>query len=178
MNRVGIMLCLTATLLLAGCEQDRSDLHGWMDRVRAETRPIRETIAEPKQFQPFRYDRGGDVDPFMRSRLASLPPEDPGATGGSVRSLKPDTRRPKELLENYPLDTIRMVGHLSNGRQSFALLQVDGVVHQVRVGNYAGQNHGVIIQVTETEVRLRELVQDAAGDWGYRETSLALQEGG
>lgn len=178
MIRFRAMLCVAAATLLAGCEQDRSDLQGWMDRVRADTRPIRETIAEPKQFEPFRYDRAGDVDPFTRSRLAGLPPEDAGVAGGNARKLKPDMQRPRELLESYPLDTIRMVGHLSNGRQSFALLQVDGIVHQARVGNYAGQNHGVITQVTETEVRLRELVQDAAGDWVHRETTLALQEGG
>jgi type IV pilus assembly protein PilP len=170
-------LCLALSALLAGCTPDRSDLLGWMDQVRAQTRPVQERISEPKQFEPFRYDRAGEVDPFARSRLAGLPPEG-AAQAADSRSLQPDMRRARELLEGYPLDSIRMVGHLSNGRQSFALLQVDGIVHQVRVGNYAGQSHGVITRVTETEVRFRELVQDAAGDWVHRETTLALQEGG
>lgn len=71
-----------------------------------------------------------------------------------------------------------MVGHLSNGRQAFALLQVETMVYQARVGSYAGQNFGMITKVSENEVKLKELVQDAAGDWVERETALRLQEGG
>ncbi len=70
-----------------------------------------------------------------------------------------------------------MVGHLANGKQSYALLQVDNLVFQARVGNYAGQNFGVITKVNEAEIKLKELVQDAAGDWKERETSLQIQEG-
>ena len=76
-----------------------------------------------------------------------------------------------------PLDAIRMVGHMSNGQNSFALLQVDSTVYQARVGNYAGQNFGKITRVTESEVQLKELVQDAGGDWTERQTALQLQEG-
>jgi type IV pilus assembly protein PilP len=107
----------------------------------------------------------------------------PGAVGRAVDPvprrlprLSPDTRRVRETLEQHPLDALRMVGHLSNGRQSFALLQVDGVVHQARVGNHAGQDFGVITHVDEKEVRLRELVQDAAGEWVHREARLRLYE--
>ena len=70
-----------------------------------------------------------------------------------------------------------MVGHLANGQSNFALLQVDDMVHQARVGQHAGQDFGVITRIDESEVRLRELVQDAAGDWVQRETTLRLQEG-
>ncbi|MCM5570872.1 pilus assembly protein PilP [Burkholderiaceae bacterium FT117] len=174
--RAPLIAVAIATTLLAGCGDDRTELRGWMENVRATTKPIRETIAEPKKFEPFRYDRAGEVDPFARTRLAGLAVDEAGqpVPGG----LRPDTSRPRELLEGYPLDAIRMVGHMSNGKQSFALLQVDSIVHQARVGNHAGQNHGVITRVAENEVRLRELVQDAAGDWVHRETTLQLQEGG
>jgi type IV pilus assembly protein PilP len=147
-----------------------------MDQVRATTQPVRESIAEPKRFEPFRYDRGGEADPFAQTRLAGLALE---AMPEAVRprsKLQPDTSRPREALEGYPLDAIRMVGHMSNGRQSFALLQADRIVHQAEVGNHAGQNYGVITRVDENEVRLRELVQDAAGEWVQRETSLRLHE--
>ena len=96
-------------------------------------------------------------------------------TAGS--GLKPDTNRRREALESFPLDAIRMVGHMTNGRSSFALLQVDSTVYQARVGNYAGLNYGMITRVSESEVRLKELVQDAAGDWIERETALQLKEG-
>ena len=146
-----------------------------MESVRATTPPVRETISEPKRFEPFRYDRAGESDPFARTRLAGFSQEVQARSGGM---LQPDLNRPREILESYPLDAIRMVGHMANGRQNFALLQVDTTVHQARVGNHAGQNFGVITRVAEREVKLRELVQDAAGDWVHRETTLQLQEGG
>jgi type IV pilus assembly protein PilP len=65
---------------------------------------------------------------------------------------------------------------MSDRKSNFALLKADGMVYQARVGNHAGQNYGVITRVSETEIRLRELVQDAAGDWVARETALKLQE--
>lgn len=174
--RTPLLAAAMLAALLAGCGDDRSELRSWMENVRATTQPVRETIAEPKKFEPFRYDRAGEVHPFERTRLAGLSPDDARSSRGSV--LKPDLARPREQLESFPLDAIRMVGHMSNGRQNFALLQVESVVHQARVGNHAGQNHGVITRVAENEVRLRELVQDAAGDWVHRETTLQLQEGG
>ena len=70
-----------------------------------------------------------------------------------------------------------MVGHMTNGRNDFALLQVEAMVYQARGGNYAGQNFGRIVRVTESEVTLKELVQDAAGDWVERDSALRLQEG-
>ncbi|MFP5405716.1 MAG: pilus assembly protein PilP [Gammaproteobacteria bacterium] len=162
-------------VLLAGCGDESGELRGWMDEVRASVAPVPESIAEPKRFEPFRYGRVGQADPFAQSRLGGLPIEAPEAAKGG--GLRPETHRPREVLEGYPLDAIRMVGHLSNGRQSFALLQVDNTVHQARVGNHAGQDFGLITKVSESEVRLRELVQDASGDWVHRETVLQLQEG-
>jgi len=178
MNALRTLLLIALAGMLAACADDRSELQSWMNNVRATAKPVQQKIPAPKTFEPFRYDRAHEVDPFVRTRLAGMLPEDSGR--GSVRraSLQPDDRRARELLEHYPLDAIRMVGHLANGRQSHALLQVDNAVHQVRVGNRAGQNHGLVTRVSETEIRLRELVQDAAGEWVHRETVLTLQEGG
>ena len=148
-----------------------------MDSVRATTQPVREKIAEPKRFEPFRYVRAGEADPFAQTRLAGIVLEAMADAGRARGTLQPDTSRQREALESYPLDAIRMVGHLSNGQQNFALLQAESVVHQAKVGNHAGQNFGVITRVDESEVRLREVVQDAAGEWIQRETSLRLQEG-
>lgn len=168
------LLTLAAVLALAGCSNDQSELRAWMQQVRADTKPIQERIEEPKKFAPFRYDDVAEVDPFSPEKLATVldGPQRQGAGG-----LKPDLNRRREALEAFPLDAIRMVGHLANGRQNHALLQVDKTVYQAHVGNYAGQNFGVITRISENEVLLKELVQDAAGDWVQRESTLRLQEG-
>jgi type IV pilus assembly protein PilP len=169
------LLMMAAALALVGCSNDQSELRAWMQEVRANTKPIQERIEEPKRFAPFRYEDAAQVDPFSPEKLATVL-EAPQRAGGS--GLKPDLNRRREVLESYPLDTIRMVGHLANGRQNHALLQVDKTVYQAHVGNYAGQNFGVITRISENEVLLKELVQDAAGDWVQRESTLRLQEGG
>jgi len=156
--------------LLAGCSDEQQEIRAWMQQQRAGMPTIKETIPPPKPFEPFRYENTGQVDPFAQSRLVAKGGAAPGA------GIQPDLTRRREVLEGFPLDAIRMVGHMSNGRSNFALLQVDSTVFQARVGNYAGQNYGMITRVTESEVRLKELVQDAAGDWTERETALQLQE--
>lgn len=163
---------LAATLALGGCASDQDELRAWMDQVRAQTPPKRETVREPKQFEPFRYEVAHLTEPFAPAKLTALFEKAAARPGG----LAPDTSRRREALENFPLDVIRMVGHLSNGKQQFALLQVENLVYQARVGQYAGQNFGRIVRITETEVAVRELVQDAAGDWVERNAALRLQE--
>ena len=131
-------------------------------------------IPAPKKFEPFRYENTALADPFSQSKLALAVAQAAPAKGNG---LKPDAARRRETLESFPLDNIKMVGHMTNGRNDFALLQVEAMVYQARVGNYAGQNFGRIVRVTESEVTLKELVQDAAGDWVERDSALRLQEG-
>ena len=157
----------------AGCSADESELRNWMDQVRRVTQPIRDSIPEPKRFMPFRYDNAGQVDPFTASKLASTLEQ---AVQRNKTGPRPDLERRREVLENYPLEAIRMVGHLADKRHNTALLQVDTMVYQARVGMYAGQNFGRIVKISESEVMLKELVQDAAGEWTERETALRLQE--
>ena len=83
---------------------------------------------------------------------------------------------PKEPLEAFPLDTMAMVGSLNKTSKPTALLKVDNLLYQVQIGNYLGQNYGRITAITETAIQLREIVQDATGDWIERATSLELQE--
>ena len=83
--------------------------------------------------------------------------------------------RPREPLEAYPLESLKYVGVMTRKKSSYALIQVDGALYQVRPGNYMGQNFGVITKVSESEVALKELVQDSAGDWVEKESSLLLQ---
>lgn len=164
-----------AAVSLAGCANDHSDLRDWMQTVRASAKPVHETISEPRRFEPYRYDNEGQVDPFSVAKLGgSSDGPNAGASGGG---LKPDTNRQREALEAFPLDSIRMVGQLANRQGQYALLQAERLVYQARVGNYAGQNYGMITRISETEVKLKELVQDAVGDWVERETTLQIQDG-
>ena len=90
--------------------------------------------------------------------------------------LAAELNRRKEPLEAYPLDSMSMVGSVGKQGQPFALLRVDNLLYQVKVGDYLGQNYGRITKITETEIALREIVQDAAGEWIERTATLQLQE--
>lgn len=164
-----------AGLALAGCGDSHEELRAWMEQQKASTPLLKDKLQEPKRFQPFRYEGAAMVDPFspVKIRLASDQPVESARPTGP----KPDMSRRREPLESFPLDIIRMVGHLTSAGQAFALLQVDAVVYQVKVGNYVGPNFGRIVRVTENEVTVREVVQDGVGDWAERENALRLAEG-
>jgi type IV pilus assembly protein PilP len=91
--------------------------------------------------------------------------------------IAPELARRKEPLEAFPLDSMAMVGSLDKAGVATALLKVDSLIYQVKVGNYLGQNYGKVVKITETAIQLREIVQDATGDWTERMTMLDLQEG-
>lgn len=162
-------------LALSACGDAHDELRAWMERQKAETPLLKDKLLEPKRFQAFRYDGSAMGDPFSPAKIR-LAPDQPAE---SVRPAgpRPDMSRRREPLENYPLDLIRMVGHVTSGGQAFALLQVESVVYQVKVGNYVGPNFGRIVRVTENEVAIREVVQDGAGEWAERDGALRLAEG-
>ncbi|HQO28219.1 MAG TPA: pilus assembly protein PilP [Accumulibacter sp.] len=164
-------LCLTAVALVACASSDQEELQTWMDTVAQDAKgkipPI--PVVEPYVAVP--YDVGELVDPFKASKIG---PEDKKGGGG----FRPDLDRPKEPLEAYPLESLKFVGVMTRNKTSYAIVQADGSLYQVRIGNYMGQNFGVVVGVSEAEVTLRELVQDAVGDWIERTSSLQLQEKG
>ena len=162
------------SLGLSGCTDDVSELQTWMEETRANTPRRTGRIPEPKRFVPFRYEARTDIDPFSNAKLQVALARFSDRNKGSIT---PDLNRRREPLEAYPLDTIRLVGHLHRPSTGpVALLEADKVIFQVKVGSYLGQHYGRIVRISETEVGLKELVQDAAGDWVERDTSLALQE--
>jgi type IV pilus assembly protein PilP len=167
-----LVLAACAGGVLAGCSADRQELQTWMDETRRNTPTVSEKIAEPKRFEPFRYASTGELDPFSLGKL-KVGTATAGRPGGG---LQPDTARRREPLESYPLDNLKMVGNLRQGAANVALLQADAALHQVKVGNYIGQNFGRVLRISEAEISVRELVQDAAGDWVERDTALQLQE--
>ena len=113
-------------------------------------------------------------DPFSSSKIELVLAK----TAGSGGALKPDLNRPKEPLEAFPLESVKVVGVIQQAKQNFALVRADSTVYRVKVGNYMGQNFGLVTGITDSEVQLRELVQDASGDWAERVSTLQLQEAG
>lgn len=174
MNKILLAGAAGALLLLAGCADEQTDLRAWMTDVRRTTPPITETIPEPKKFEPYRYQSRAQESPFDPDKLSTAMK----IADRRGSSLQPDLRRRKEALEAFPTDAIHMVGHLQQRGRVLALLQADQTVYQARVGNYVGQNYGLITRISESEVMVKELVRDTTGDWIERETTLQLQESG
>lgn len=171
-----LALVLAAVLgagLLAGCEGENQQLQEWMEQQRREVRPSVAPLAAPKKFQPVPYANAQQVDPFSTQKL-SVALKQESKQPNSL--LAAEMNRRKEPLEAFPLDAMAMVGSVAKAGTPFALLRVDNLLYQVKAGDYLGQNYGRILRITETEVALREVVQDAAGEWTERNATLQLQE--
>jgi type IV pilus assembly protein PilP len=162
-----------AAIVLAGCSGSNEELRQWMADTRKEMRPVTPTLAEPKTFEPFIYKDQGDIDPFDPSKVSNALK---ALSAKSTSGLAPDLSRRREPLEGFPLDTIVMVGTLQRPNLRYALLRADNVVYQIKVGNYVGQNFGIVTRIDENDVAIKEVVQDAAGEWVERATTLQLQE--
>ena len=167
-----------ATVLIVGCESSgEADLREWMAQERAQAQPRVTPLTEPKQFQPQQYAVEGEMDPFSPQRLTLALRRDSAQVASNAALIAPELARRKEPLEAYPLDAMEMVGSLMKAGKPTALLKVDKLLYQVGIGEYLGPNYGRITKITETAIQLRELVQDATGDWIERMTTLELQEG-
>jgi type IV pilus assembly protein PilP len=167
-------ILIPIALLLAGCsESNVKEIRGWMDETRAATVPHVQPLSEPKTFIPVAYADKDSIDPFNPNKLLA---ELAKAADNSNNPFKPDMSRRKELLESFPLDTFHMVGMLRKGADIVALVQVENVVYQIRPGQHIGQNYGMVTGVTENAVNIREVVQDASGEWTERPAKLELQE--
>ncbi len=173
-----LLLAFAAAAVLAACSSsDDEEIQKWMQEQRAATRPQVKPIPEPKKFSPQAYTQEAAVDPFSQQKLMQALKRDAQQAGtASAALLAPELNRRKEPLEAYPLDAMTMVGSLIKQGQPVALVKVDKLLYQVKPGNYLGQNYGRVTKISETEVVLRELVQDAAGEWVERTSTLQLQE--
>jgi len=164
-----LVLPIAAAMLAAGCGSQMDDLKKFV-RDSDKNLPRRvEPLPSVKPFEPFAYEGFDLPDPFKPRKLAA-PKEGPG-TG-----VAPDLNRRKEPLEACPLDQLKMVGTLQQGNDTYALVRADKTLYRVKKGNYMGQNFGLITDVTDSEIKLKEIVQDSAGDWTERQSVLPLLE--
>lgn len=176
-QRVRLAAALAVVAVLGGCGAgDEDELQQWMNERRAQVRTRVTPLTEPKQFVPQAYTQEASVDPFSQQRLASVLRQDAVASVANTGLIGPELARRKEPLEAFPLDTMTMVGSLRRGGSPVALIRVDNLLYQVRVGEHLGQNYGKVTKIDEAEVILREIVQDGGGEWIERMSSLQLQE--
>jgi type IV pilus assembly protein PilP len=169
-----LILCSILLTGLAGCgDGGVQEVKQWMDETRQQTKVSIPKLSEPKKFTPFVYAGKDSIDPFNPNKLAVAFAK---LQSKSASALSPDMDRRREPLESYPLDTLRMVGTLQKTGLSYALILADRTVYQAKVGNYVGQNFGMVTQISETEVELKEVIQDASGEWVERKAKLELQE--
>lgn len=166
-----------AVAALAGCGwSSQTEIQQWMTETRATMKPNAQPVPEPKEFSPQAYDMRAQVDPFDSQKILMAVARQAQARA-SASAIKPDLDRRRETLEGFPLDQIRMVGMMRQTGTNVALVETNGSTHMLRVGNYVGQNFGLVTRINETEVQLKEIVQDAAGEWVERPARLELQEG-
>ena len=160
---------LIATALLAACGgESHEDLRAWMRDQGKNARGKLEPLPQIKPYDPFAYNAFDLPDPFKPRKIEPV--------RGSSK-LAPDLNRRKEPLESYPIESLKMVGTLQQDKTMYALVRTnDRNVYQVRVGNYMGQNFGIITGIGEGEIKLRELVQDSSGDWAERQSRLLLDD--
>jgi type IV pilus assembly protein PilP len=157
-----------AAILLASCSSELDDLKKFVkESDKGMPRKI-DPLPAVKPFEPFAYEGFDLPDPFKPRKIATKE----GGGGG----LAPDLNRRKEPLEAYPLEQLKMVGTLQQGKEMFAIVRADKTLYRVKSGNYMGQNFGLITDITDAEIKLKEIVQDSAGDWAERQSVLPLLE--
>ena len=171
-------LAVFVLLGVVGCSSsEQAELQQWMTDQRTAIKPKVEPLPEPGKFSPQPYDQTGAIEPFSNQKLTQALKRDSNQATSNVALIAPELSRRKEPLEASPLDAVSMVGSLIKTGQPVALVRVDNLIYQVRAGNYLGQNYGRVTKVTETGLSLREIVQDAAGEWIERPATLQLLEG-
>jgi type IV pilus assembly protein PilP len=167
------VLAAAAITLLAACGAEHEELQQWMEQQRREVKPNVSPLSPPKKFNPEPYKSAQAVDPFSTQKLTVALKQEARQPNSLLAA---ELNRRREPLEAFPLDGMNMVGSVNRQGRPYALLKVDNLLYQVKVGDYLGQNYGRITRIGETEIALREIVQDAAGEWIERPAALQLQE--
>ena len=176
-GKMGVVLLVVALVVLQGCgSSEQEELSLWMQNERNSIKPDVKPIPEPTKFEPYAYAGERLVEPFSNEKLASILRGGQALPVGSSALIDAEMNRRKQPLEAFPLDTMSMVGSLNRAGQLVALVKVDQLLYQVTQGSYLGQNYGRVLKISENEISLREVVQDAAGEWIERPAALQLQE--
>ena len=155
---------------------DHEEIKRWMAENTKDMRGNIPKLPEVKPYEPVPYDVEALVEPFKASKIE--PESKRGKGAGKGGAFEPDFEARElrnSLLEKYPIESLKMIGYLNVNRQPIGVIQVENKVKQVKVGEYIGLDFGMVTRITDREVVLRELIQDSAGDWSERTSSLYLQ---
>lgn len=172
-SQTNFVVAVMLTLSVVACGGEQEELQQWMEQQKREVKPNVEPLSPPKKFLPQAYSAVTGVEPFSTQKLTVALKQEARQPNSLLAA---EINRRKEPLEAYPLDSMSMVGSVVKQGHPYALLRVDNLLYQVKIGDYLGQNYGKITKINETDVSLREIVQDAAGEWTERVGSLQLQE--
>lgn len=150
-----------------------SDLKNYVKTTKERQKGTVSPLPEVKSIEPFIFKTEDVRDPFIQSEKSEQTEEAKASNG-----IRPDTARPREELETYELDTLRMVGTLNQNNVLWGLVKaVDGTIHRIRTGNYMGRNFGKIIRIREGQIELLEIIPDGLGGWRERKAAVDLTEG-
>ncbi|MDE2304323.1 MAG: pilus assembly protein PilP [Gammaproteobacteria bacterium] len=164
-RRTALLQVALVSLAIAGCSSGQTQLKNWIAQVKQRPGGRIEPLPEVKPYESFTYSAANLRSPFQ--------PQGPSDSGPST--VRPDLHRNREFLEQFPLDTLKMVGTLKMGSHFYGLVQSkDGLVHRVQPGNYVGQNDGKIVSITPSKISILEIVPDGLGGYIQRPASLAL----
>ena len=165
---------IAAVLFLAACGGDEhQDLKEELKGLTKDMRGRIEPLPVVKPYEPVPYKAFDLPDPFGAAKIELAIA---AAAKSKIGANAPDASRPKEPLEAYPLESLKMVGTLAQKGVNYALVRADASVYRVKAGNYMGQNFGIITGITDSQINLKELVQDASGDWTERKSALQIVE--
>jgi len=172
-----LVLALGAAALVAGCGgEEHGDLKQELAQLTKDFRGQVPPLPQVRPYEPVPYTSEGQVDPFRLDRIEVAQPG--GDKGAKVpEALAMHEKRVKEPLEAFPLESIQMLGTITQEKETFALVKAGPNLYRVKKGNYLGQNFGVITGIDEGGIKLKELVQDSSGEWVERASGLQLVEG-
>ncbi len=165
-------LVVIASVILAGCgSANVDDLREFTKNAHKGKKPRVEPLPLFRPHTGFAYSASNLTDPFSPTNLRPVR----APLGASHSDKSPDPHRRKEPLESYPLDSLAMVGTLGRANQTWVIIRApDGSVHHAHMGNYIGENYGRIIELSDSRIKIMELVLDQSGRWVERETGLAV----
>jgi type IV pilus assembly protein PilP len=169
--RLTMSICLFSLLQGCGSGGDFSDLQSFMDEVRAKPKGAIEPLPKFQPYEAFTYGASSLRSPFQPPVKIDMVRRQKGS-----QEVKPDEARVKQFLEGFNIEVFEMVGTLANANDVFALVNVAGGVHRVKVGDYLGRNYGRILAIDEAKIEVVEIVPDGEGGWLERPRSLSLKE--
>lgn len=151
-----------------------ADLRAYVAEVKGRSKSAIEALPEVRVVEPFVFRANQARDPFEPDEVLQQPEDVQVETG-----IRPDTLRPREELENFELDTLRMVGTVRQEGVVWALLTAkDGTIHRVKVGNYLGKNYGKIVSILDNQIELVEIYADSSGAWRERKAAVSMADKG